>query len=120
MEKRVLEYVKKHQLIEQGDHIVVGLSGGADSVCLLLMLKNLQQDLDFSMEAVHINHNLRGQEALRDQQFVDNLCVKIEVPLTIKSVDVAKVAKEKKVGLEEAGRQVRYEIFEQYEGKKEK
>ena len=48
MEKRVLEYVKKHQLIEHGDHVIVGLSGGADSVCLLLMLKNLQTDLNFS------------------------------------------------------------------------
>jgi len=112
MKKRVLDYVKKHQLITEGDHVVVGLSGGADSVCLLLLLKNIQQDIDFSMEAVHINHNLRGQEALRDQMFVENLCQKMDVKLTVESVDVAGIAKEKKLGLEEAGRQVRYEVFE--------
>ena len=77
MKKRVLDYVKKHQLITDGDHIIVGLSGGADSVCLLLMLRNIQQDIDFSLEAVHINHNLRGQEALRDQ-LIHHLVLKFQ------------------------------------------
>ena len=116
MKKRVLDFVKKHQLIENGDHIVIGLSGGADSVCLLLMLKNIQQKMDITIEAVHINHNLRGQEALRDQLFVENLCKKQDIKLTVESVDAAVFANEKKLGLEEAGRYLRYKIFEKFSG----
>ena len=112
--KRVLEYVQKHQLIIDGDRVVIGLSGGADSVCLLFVLLELQKSLDFSIFAVHINHNLRGQEALRDAAHVENLCKKLQVPFKLVSADVEKVARQKKTGTEEAGRQVRYEAFEQY------
>ena len=112
MKKRVLAYVEEQQLITEGDHVIVGLSGGADSVCLLLMLKNMQQEIGFSVEAVHINHNLRGQEALRDQLFVEKFCKNLDIKLTVESVDVAAWAQEEKLGLEEAGRKVRYEVFE--------
>ena len=112
--KKVKEYVQKHQLITQGDRVVVGLSGGADSVCLLFVLLELQKEIPFSINAVHINHQLRGPEALRDQKYVENLCETYGIPLKIVSRTVAEVAKKQKIGIEEAGRQVRYEVFESY------
>ncbi len=110
--KQVLEYVRMHGLITQGDRVVVGLSGGADSVCLLFVLLEMQKEIDFDIYAVHINHHLRGQEALRDVSYVDNLCTTLRVPLEIMDVQVLDVAQEKKLGIEEAGRLVRYEAFE--------
>lgn len=112
--KKVLDYVQKHQLITEGDRVVVGLSGGADSVCLLFVLLQLQEILDFSICAVHINHNLRGQEAIRDAEYVENLCKTLNIPLKIISVEVSQVAEQEKIGIEEAGRKVRYAAFEQY------
>lgn len=112
--KQVLEYVRKHQLITNGDRVVVGLSGGADSVCLLFVLFELQKEIDFQVYAVHINHHLRGQEAHRDALYVDKLCKKMQVPLEIADVQVSKLASELKIGTEEAGRAARYQVFEAY------
>lgn len=112
--KKVKDYVQKHHLITQGDQVILGLSGGADSVCLLFVLLKLQKEIPFTLAAVHINHQLRGEEALRDQQYVENLCKKLAIPLKIESVEVLKVAKLEKLGIEEAGRKVRYQVFESY------
>lgn len=110
--QKVKKYVEEHQMIADGDRIVVGVSGGADSVCLFYLLRELQKTLDFQMVAVHVNHNLRGAEAGRDQEFVRKLCMLNGVSCRIISADVRKLAKEKKLSLEEAGRQVRYQAFE--------
>lgn len=115
--KKVRDYVREHQLITQGDRVIIGLSGGADSVCLLFVLLELQKELDFTLTAVHVNHQLRGQEALRDQNYVENLCKSLDVPLKIENAAVAEVAKKNKMGIEEAGRMVRYQTFETYAGK---
>ena len=112
--KKVLDYVRKYQLITEGDRVIVGLSGGADSVCLLFVLLELREALDFSIAAVHINHHLRGQEALRDQMYVENLCKKWNIPLKIVDAQVSDMAKVEKIGIEEAGRKVRYRAFEAY------
>ena len=112
--KKVLDYVRKYQLITEGDRVIVGLSGGADSVCLLFVLLELREALDFSIAAVHINHHLRGQEALRDQMYVENLCKKWNIPLKIVDAQVLDMAKVEKIGIEEAGRKVRYRAFEAY------
>lgn len=112
--KKIWEYVQKHRLITEGDQVIAGVSGGADSVCLLFVLLELKQYVDFSIRAVHINHQLRGKEALRDQQYVENLCKKLSIPLKIVSVPVSDVAKKEKMGIEEAGRKVRYQVFEEY------
>lgn len=108
----VCETIAKYQMLPAGTNVVIGLSGGADSVCLLHLLHILSDRLKLgSLSAVHINHGLRGEEALRDQQFCEQLCGDWEIPLQVFSVDVAARAAETGKGIEETGRQLRYQIF---------
>ena len=99
-------------MLENAKSVAVGLSGGADSVCLFDILLKLRSELGFRLVCVHVNHNLRGDESLRDQRFVQDLCAKNGVELKIVSADIAKLAKERHIGIEECGRAVRYEAFE--------
>ncbi len=99
-------------MLENTKSVAVGLSGGADSVCLFNILLKLKSKYGFEIIAVHINHNLRGAEARRDQLFVEELCKKNQIVLKIVSCNVEKIAEEKHVGVEECGRAVRYEAFE--------
>ena len=110
--QKVLQYIKEYQMLQKKDTIIIGLSGGADSICLLFLLKSLQEEFELSLQAVHVNHNLRGEEAKQDEQFVRELCAKLQIPLLVKSVDVAEVAREKGMSEEEAGRKIRYDCFE--------
>ncbi|MBS7006948.1 tRNA lysidine(34) synthetase TilS [Anaerostipes sp.] len=97
-------------MIKQGDFIAVGVSGGADSVCLLLLLCGLRQEYDLTLKAVHVNHSIR-KEAGKDQQFVEKLCQKLQVPWITFVEDVKKTAEKKSMSLEEAGRLIRYQCF---------
>ena len=99
-------------MIESGDRIVAGISGGADSVCLFFVLLELQKEMDFAFYAVHINHGYRGEASDRDEQFVRDLCEKYGVPLQVFSVDLESTAKKRKQSLEEAGREIRRGLFE--------
>jgi len=110
--QKVLQYIKEYQMLRKKDTIIIGLSGGADSICLLFLLKSLQEEFELSLQAVHVNHNLRGEEAKQDEQFVRELCAKLQIPLFVKSVDVAEVARAKGMSEEEAGRKIRYDCFE--------
>ena len=83
--------MEKHHMIGQGDFIAVGVSGGADSVCLLLLLCELKQEYDLELCAVHINHGIR-REAFKDQEFVENLCRRRKVPWITFSEDVKGIA----------------------------
>lgn len=111
IEQKVRNYVEENHLIEPKDVLVAGISGGADSVCLHYLLLELQKYLDFQFVAVHVNHNLRGEEADKDQEFVEELCEKTQIPVWIVSKDVKALAQQKKISLEEAGRVARYEAF---------
>lgn len=93
--------------------VVVGLSGGADSVALLLVLLRYKVDFDFNIKAVHINHSIRGIEADRDELFSKDLCVRLGVPFESYKIDVPELASKLGVGLEEAAREVRYNKFQQ-------
>lgn len=110
--------VREYQMIHKGEEIIAGVSGGADSVCLLFLLCQFREELDFSVRAVHVNHMIRGEEADRDQAFVEALCRELRVPLHSEKVDVPLLAKERKLSLEEAGRIVRYQVFSEHCGKK--
>lgn len=112
MFNRMIEFVKENNLIEYGDRIVVGVSGGADSVCLLRILTEVKQLYDLELFVVHVNHGLRGEEALRDQHFVEGICDKFDIPCTVYLVDVREYSKQNGYSLEEAGRILRYEAFE--------
>ena len=116
MKKEVLETIKKYNLIENGDKIVLGVSGGPDSISMLNVLKEINDDksidLKFEMVVAHINHNIR-EEAKEDEEYVRKYCDKNKIKFFVKSIDVEKIANNSKIGLEEAGRKVRYEFFDE-------
>ncbi len=103
-------YSRAHQLFAPGDGVVLGVSGGADSVCLLFALYGLARELEIGLYVVHVNHGIRG-DAARDAAYVETLCRKLEVPFTLVEEDVGAVARRQGCSTEEAGRQVRYEAF---------
>ena len=110
---RIIEQIKKtiidNDLIPQGAHVVLGLSGGPDSVCLFHVLGMLAEEMDLKLHAVHVNHQLRGDAADQDQEFVENLCINAGVPLEVTVFDCARLAKDMGITTEEAGRIKRYE-----------
>lgn len=109
---KVKNTIERFSMLKNVKSVAVGISGGADSVCLLDILCRLQSEYGFELSAIHVNHNLRGEEALSDCRFVEELCGKRGVSLKVVSADVAAIAGENKLGLEECGRMVRYKAFE--------
>ena len=111
MFQKILQYCKKENLIQQGDCVLAGISGGADSVCMLFVLLYLQKEIGFHLEAVHVEHGIRGAESVEDAVFVEQLCKEQKVPLQSFSVQAAAYAAEHKIGLEEAARILRYDCY---------
>lgn len=115
--EKVIQFIKKKALIQEDDYVVAGVSGGADSVYLLRVLCRLRKEMKIDIMAVHVNHQIR-READQDQHFVERLCRELKVPCKIVFENVAARAGRKKMSLEEAGREVRYEAFyKELEGK---
>lgn len=110
--KKIKHFMEKYQMITTGDKVIAGVSGGADSVCLFLVLLELRKEWDFDLIAVHVNHGLRGEAADRDEAFVKDLCERYGIPLEVSSVNLVSIAKKRKQSLEEAGRSIRREAFE--------
>lgn len=119
IEKKVLDYVQRHHMLENGDFVVAGVSGGADSVCLLLLLCELRREVPITLHVVHINHGIR-EDAGADAAYVRELCEKFNIPFSLVECDVESLARQRHVSTEEAGRDVRYEAFyrtlESYKG----
>lgn len=111
MYKKAIETIKKYNMIRPGDSIVVGLSGGADSCALTMLLAGLIPEYGIKITAVHINHGIRGEEADSDEDFAYSFCKKLGVDFVSYHCDVPSEAKKRGVGEEEAGRLVRYEKF---------
>lgn len=111
MLKKVSDYIKTNNLIENGDRILVGVSGGADSVCLLHILSTLYQDTDVDFFVVHVHHGIRDEEADRDEAFVKALCESLNIGYKAYHYDVVSLARNEGLSEEEAGRKVRYETF---------
>lgn len=112
MKNKVLGTIEKFGMISRGETVVVGVSGGADSVSLLHLLLEMRGVLNISVAAVHLNHMLRGEQANKDELFVRELCEAWGVPCMFDRADCAALAKEAKEGLEECGRRLRYELFD--------
>jgi len=108
---KIKAVIKDNELIKEGERVVVGVSGGADSVCLLLVLKEIMPPE--CITAVHINHGIRGDEAARDEDFVLQLCKRQGIRLEIRRLDVPLFARDNKISEEEAGRVLRYRVFEE-------
>lgn len=100
-------------LLPPGSRVLCAVSGGADSVCLLHLLKTEERERGLTVYAAHCEHGLRGEESLRDLRFVQSLCEALTVPLTVKRVDVPAYAKAHSLGIEEAARQLRYAFLEE-------
>lgn len=108
--------IKKYNMLPHYSKVVVGVSGGADSMCLLHYLLSVKNQLDLEIIVAHINHNLRGDESLRDENFVRDYCNKNNIKFELKSVDISSLAKDRKIGTEECGRNVRYDFFNKLAG----
>lgn len=116
MKSKVLKTIRKYNLIENGDKLVLGVSGGPDSISMLNVLNDIRRDdnidLDFQIIVVHINHMIR-KEAKEDETYVETFCKEKNIKFYSKSIDVKKLANTNKIGIEEAGRNVRYEFFDE-------
>lgn len=110
--KRIEKFIQKYHMLTCGDRVIAGVSGGADSVCLFLVLLELREKIGFDLIAVHVHHGLRGEAADQDQRFVEALCEQHRIPLEIFRVNLESIAKKRKQSLEEAGRMVRREAFD--------
>lgn len=110
---QVFKYCKREGLLKDGMKIVAGVSGGADSVCLLKMLKEMTEQLGLDIFCVHIEHGIRGEESRQDCEFVRRLCAELAVPLKVYEEDVPTLAARMDMTVEEAGRFIRYRAFEE-------
>ncbi|MFR2301415.1 MAG: tRNA lysidine(34) synthetase TilS, partial [Clostridium paraputrificum] len=111
MEKRVLEYILENELLQEKEKVVVGVSGGPDSICLLEVLYRLKSQLEIELVVAHINHMLRGEEANEDEKYVNNFCMERGIEVYSKRININEFAKEQRMSTETAGREARYEFF---------
>lgn len=112
LKEEVLKTIKDNNLINEGDKIVIGVSGGPDSICLLHFLNNLKDTLKITIYVAHINHSIR-EVADMETKYVQDFCKKIGVECFVKKEDILSLAKKQKKGTEEVGRQVRYSFFDE-------
>ncbi len=111
MEQKIWDYMETHHMLKAGDYVLCGCSGGADSVALLLLLQELGKQMEISLEAVCVEHGIRGEESKKDAQFVEELCRKNRISCSVIPVDVPAYARQNQLGMEEAARILRYRAF---------
>lgn len=109
--EKIKETIKEYDMINAGSSVLVALSGGADSICLTHALFALAKEMKFKVFAAHLNHGIRGEEALRDENFAKEFCKRLEIPFFSKKVYAVEIAKSESISVEEAGRNARYEFF---------
>ncbi|MDZ5016910.1 tRNA lysidine(34) synthetase TilS, partial [Clostridium perfringens] len=111
MINKVKDFILQNNLIEKNDKVLVALSGGPDSVCLLHVLYKIKDSLNIEIGAAHVNHMLRGEEALKDEAYAESLCKKMGIQFYSTRVDINSIAKEQNISHEMAGRDERYKFF---------
>lgn len=112
MMKKVRDFIERYNMLTSKDCVIIGVSGGADSICLLFVLLELQKEMGYGLVVVHVNHGLRGKRADADEAFVKAICEVRGISCEIYRKDVESIAKKRKQSLEEAGRMVRRAAFE--------
>ncbi|MBK8943824.1 MAG: tRNA lysidine(34) synthetase TilS [Ignavibacteriae bacterium] len=113
IEQEVINFINRHQLLSDAKKVLIGLSGGADSVFALNFFNKYKKKYKIEIAAVHINHNLRGKEADYDENFCRNFCSKLNIEFFSESINVKSFAKKKKLSIEEAARILRYKKFDE-------
>jgi tRNA(Ile)-lysidine synthase len=111
LEQRVLHYIQKRSLFSPGVTLLVAVSGGADSVCLLHLMLQLHKELDVKLQVAHLNHKLRGEESDDDAWYVVDLAHRLGVPVTMDTRDITAYRERRRCSLEEAAREVRYNFL---------
>ena len=111
--QKVKKTIIKNNLVSEKDRVLIGLSGGADSVFLLYVLKNISGEFGFEIGACHIEHGIRGSESVHDMEFSEKLCKDLGIPFYAKQFDVPAVSRDQKISVETAARNVRYSYFEE-------
>ena len=112
MLNKVKQYIESNRMLSKGEKVVLGVSGGADSVCLFFVFLALRDFYKLELHVVHVNHMMRGEEADADQGYVEKICKENKVSFHLVKEDVKRYAKEKHLSEEEAGRDIRYQAFE--------
>ncbi|QUI20821.1 tRNA lysidine(34) synthetase TilS [Vallitalea pronyensis] len=112
MVEKVLSTIKKWDMVHEGDTVIIGVSGGMDSMCLLHIFDQLKDQLGISICVVHVHHGIRA-DAGEDVTLVEKTCEHLAIPCHVSYFDVKKLAKSYKLSLEEMGRKIRYDVFEQ-------
>ncbi len=114
MINKVVFTIDKHNMIASGKTVVAAVSGGSDSMAMLFILKSLQKRYGFELKAAHVNHGIRGEQADADERFVKDYCEAIGISVETLKADVIAESKRLGVGLEEAGRKIRYDFFNSF------
>lgn len=110
--KRITEYISRCSMLAQGKNVLCAVSGGADSMCLLHVLKSLEKQLGLRVAAAHFEHGIRGEESLRDLRFVEKYCGELDIPFLAERGNVPARAAELGLGIEETARLLRYDFLE--------
>ncbi len=118
--EKFLNTVNRFWMFDNTSDVVVGFSGGADSVCLLHLLNSFKNTFGYKLKAVHVNHGIRGDEAARDECFAESFCKMFKIPFECVRINCIEEAKNSKESLEECGRRLRYEIFNSFSGENSK
>ena len=109
--EKVRNFISSNQMLQNGILVIAGVSGGADSMTMLDILWKLREETGFSLQAVHVNHGIRGEEADRDEKIVEAFCKEQGIPFKVYRYDVPALSRKWKMGHEETGRKVRQEAF---------
>mgnify|MGYP001027248120 FL=1 len=112
LKEEVLKTIETYNLIEKNDKIIIGVSGGPDSICLLHVLYGLKEKLGIEIVVAHVNHMLRDVADL-ETEYVQSFCKKLGIECYVKKADILEISKTQKKGTEEVGRQVRYDFFDE-------
>ena len=111
--KKAKEIIDRYSMLSEGDQVLIGLSGGADSVCLTVILGKLQKDFNLRLSAVYVDHGLRPDETAGEELFCRTLCGKLGVEFHLKKIDVKGYAEKEKLNIQDAARELRYRVFEE-------
>ncbi|WP_286945674.1 tRNA lysidine(34) synthetase TilS [Acetobacterium sp. UBA5834] len=111
MEKKVIQYIEEQGILEAGDHVLIGVSGGADSLALLYFLDKYANQFEITLGVAHLHHGLRGAAADADEEFVKEFCRARNIPFFSRQRNIRQISQIEKISVEEAGRKERYGFF---------